>query len=124
MRVCWFFLVPLAACAPPAATNQAILIATTPPFATCTVSREGQVIAQAEATPQSVVVQRDKHDLSVRCTKPGYQPAEAPDKSGVNPLAVAQAIGGGLFVAISNSAQGTDNAYTTDLQLNLPAVQK
>jgi hypothetical protein len=120
-------LLPLAAlcgCAPKAVTEQVILVGTTPPGAACTITREGQTLGRIDLTPGTLSVDRNKHDLRIICQKPGYQEADSTDRSGTNPAATAEALGGGLLVAAVNSAQGTDNDYTTDVELTLPAVPK
>jgi hypothetical protein len=117
-------LAALAGCASKTMTEQAILIGTTPPGAGCTVLREGQIVGRIDVTPGTLLVDRNKHDLTIKCQKPGYQPAETIDKSGLNPAAIGIALGGGLMAAALVSAQGTDNDYTTDVELSLPAVPK
>ena len=57
-------------------TSQHILVKTNPRGADCEFIREGTVIARAPETPEGVTIKKTKVDVTVRCTKPGYQNAE------------------------------------------------
>ena len=53
--------------------NQQILVSTDPSGSNCDIVREGKVIARVFQTPRNVTVKTTKYDLTVKCSKPGYQ---------------------------------------------------
>jgi hypothetical protein len=56
-------------------TGQSVAVSTAPSGATCSVIREGQAVGQVAATPGSIRIDKSKNDLTVTCSKPGYQTA-------------------------------------------------
>ena len=54
-------------------TSQEIKVVTNPPGANCAFEREGSVIARVDQTPGAVTIKKTKHDITLKCSKPGYQ---------------------------------------------------
>ena len=54
-------------------TSQNIYVNTTPEGADCKLYRENIVIARANPTPETVMVDKTKHDIVIKCKKNGYQ---------------------------------------------------
>jgi hypothetical protein len=52
-----------------------IFVSTTPPGATCTLSRNGQPVATASPTPAIALVDPSAGDLTVTCRREGYADA-------------------------------------------------
>ena len=77
----WALAAPAALCAgllsgcfsPP--DGGEILVSTTPPGASCTLSRLGQPIATAEPTPAIVLVEPSGSDITVLCRRQGFADA-------------------------------------------------
>lgn len=65
----------LTACAAPRQAE--ILIATTPPGADCTLTRDGQKLATAGPTPAIALVAPGSGAVSVACRRPGFGDATA-----------------------------------------------
>ncbi len=99
--------------------NQEILINTNPPGASCTLTRNGVIIGTVAPTPSSILIEKTKYDITVKCTKDGYQEASYFNKSGVAAATVGNIIlGGGIGWAV-DSATGSDNKYDTPLNITL-----
>lgn len=100
-------------------TSQELVINTNPEGANCAVEREGQTIGRVNPTPGGLTVKKTKHDITVVCTKAGYEKATYFNKSDVAGATVGNIIlGGGIGWAI-DSASGADNKYTTPMNINL-----
>ena len=92
-------------------TSQEILVNTNPVGATCDFVREGNVIAKVANTPGGVTIKKTKHDITLKCTKEGYQEATYLNHSGAAGATFGNIIlGGGIGWAI-DSASGSDNKY-------------
>ena len=103
-------------------TSQELIINTTPEGADCALQREGNVIGRVSPTPGGITVKKSKHDITVVCTKKGYEKATFFNKSDVAGATVGNIIlGGGIGWAI-DSANGADNKYTTPM--NIPMAKK
>ena len=91
-------------------TSEQLTINSNPPQAICVLEREGLPIGQV-TTPCGLNVTRTKHNIQIKCTKDGYEPATAFLKSDVAGATFGNIlIGGGIGWAI-DSAAGADNNY-------------
>lgn len=100
-------------------TDQTITVNTTPEDAKCRFIREGRIIGEIGSTPGSVLVERLKHDITVECSKPGYQTATFINESGSEGATFGNIIlGGGIGWAI-DSASGADNSYDEIMNITL-----
>lgn len=105
-------------------TSQEILVSTNPAGAVCTLEREGQSIATVSATPGAALVQRRKHDITVRCKKDGFQEAVYINNSGLASGAVAGNVAADLLLtaglsSIVDSASGADNQYESTVNITM-----
>ena len=105
-------------------TSQDIFVNTTPAGADCILEREGREIATLANTPGTVSVEKTKHDLTITCTKDGYQTATYYNKSGwesgsgAGGIALDVLLTLGLSSAI-DSATGADNKYKSPVNITL-----
>lgn len=100
-------------------TSQELIINTSPEGADCALQREGQIIGRVNPTPGGITVKKSKHDITVICTKKGYEKATYFNKSDVAGATVGNIIlGGGIGWAI-DSANGADNKYTTPMNISM-----
>lgn len=113
-------LIPLAACASiVSGTDQNIAVSTTPAGANCAFEREGRVIGRVNPTPGGLLVQKTKHDITIKCTKAGYTEATFINESGSEGATLGNIIlGGGIGWAV-DSARGADNKYQENVHINL-----
>lgn len=104
-------------------TSQTITVNTTPAGAECEFLRQGISIGSIASTPGSLVVRRSKHDITINCSKDGYEDASFYNNSGL-----AAAVGANIAVdvlltaglsSIIDSAQGADNEYESMVTLTL-----
>lgn len=103
-------------------TSQEITVNTTPAGASCALEREGTVIARIAQTPAATTVKKTKHDITVRCTKDGFQEATFLDHSGAAGATVGNILlGGGIGWAI-DSASGADNKYDSPVNITLVPI--
>jgi hypothetical protein len=100
-------------------TSQEILVNTNPAGANCALEREGNVIARIPQTPGGATIKKTKHDITVRCTKDGFQEATYLDHSGAAGATFGNIVlGGGVGWAI-DSASGADNKYDSPVNVSL-----
>ena len=55
--------------------NPGILVATTPPGASCALSRQGQPIATVAPTPGIALVEPAAGEITIQCSRPGFADA-------------------------------------------------
>lgn len=92
-------------------TSQEILVNTNPAGANCEFVREGNVIARVSQTPGGATIKKTKHDITLKCSKQGYQEATYLNHSGAAGATFGNIVlGGGIGWAI-DSASGADNKY-------------
>ena len=102
-------------------TSQEITITSSPPGADCVVSRQGMMLQQV-TTPASPTVQRNRHDLSVACSKSGYVTATQFNNSGVEPWLFGNIFIGGLVGLMIDFSTGAESRYDNAMAFNLPHV--
>ncbi len=101
---------------------QQIQINTSPPGATCQLNRMGEVIGTVGPTPSALMIEKTKYDLTIKCTKQGYEEGTYLNHSG----AAAATVGNILFGTLGpigwgiDSASGADNKYDTPVNITLP----
>jgi uncharacterized protein YceK len=105
-------------------TSQEILISTNPAGATCTLEREGQVIATVNTTPGAALVKRRKQDITVRCKKEGFEDAVYVNDSGLASGSVAGNVAADIVLtaglsSIIDSASGADNQYESAVNITM-----
>ena len=100
-------------------TSQEIMVNTNPNGAKCVFNREGGVIGTIDTTPAALTVKKTKDDITVVCSKEGYQDASYLNHSGAAGATFGNIIlGGGIGWAI-DSASGADNKYDTPINITL-----
>lgn len=98
-------------------TTATIAVATTPPGATCTISRDGAPIAVVNPTPGSVTISRSTRDLAVRCEREGHLPAEAVTPAGFQAMTVGNLLIGGIIGVAVDAASGAMGTYPGNISL-------
>lgn len=103
-------------------TSQEITVNTNPAGANCALEREGTVIARVSQTPASATVKKTKHDITIRCSKDGFQEATFLNKSGTAGATVGNILAGGGIGWAIDSASGADNKYDSPVNITLVPV--
>ena len=70
-------------------TSQEIMVSTNPAGANCVLERQGQPLATIAVTPGTALIKRTKHDITIRCSRDGFEEATFLNHSGLNSGAVA-----------------------------------
>lgn len=102
-------------------TSQGITFRSEPPGAECDVERNGQLLRRI-VTTETIVVDKTKHDIRLRCRKDGYQDAELVVASKTEESAVANILLGGVVGWAIDSAVGADNKYDRYVTITLTPV--
>lgn len=116
-------LLPCAACVSVfEGTSQDISVATNPADASCDFQREGLSIGTVK-TPGKLTVRKSKNDITIKCSKPGYQEAAYLNHSGASATIAANIVVDLILTAgissIVDSANGADNKYDGVVNLTL-----
>jgi hypothetical protein len=105
-------------------TSQDISVVTNPIGARCAFKRDdGMTMGSVESTPAKLTVRKSKYDLTIICTKPGYQDAAYINHSGVSAAIAANVAVDLLLTAgissIVDSANGADNKYDSVVNITM-----
>lgn len=100
-------------------TSQTLTLDTAPPGAECSLTRKGLVIGRVNPTPGSILVQRTRDDITVTCTREGYQTGTFVNKSGLEATTFGNIILGGLIGVAIDSASGANNKYDATMRITL-----
>ena len=98
--------------------SQDLTIRTAPVGASCRLDRDGELLGVIPSTPGSVSIHRTPSDISVLCTKPGWQPTRQSVESKFNGTTIsnilllpAAGIVGVTAGAISDASTGANHSY-------------
>jgi hypothetical protein len=109
-------------------TSQDISVNTNPPGAICSLEREGKSIGSVVNTPGTATVRKSKHDITIKCDKPGYETATYINHSGVSSTIAANVAVDLLLTAgissIVDSANGADNKYEPVVNLSMVPIRQ
>lgn len=96
-----------------------IAVMTEPPGASCTLEREGGVVAVANPTPGSVTVRRSTRDMMLRCAHPAYGQGSTAVTAGINPMVIGNILVGGVVGVVVDAATGAIGRYPEQVSLAL-----
>ena len=106
-------------------SSQEISVMSTPVGATCVFYRQGRAIGTV-LTPGNLTVKRRKHDIDIKCNKPGYAEATYYNKSGLSSMVAGNVAADLILTAgissIVDSASGADNEYTSQVVIGLTPI--
>ncbi len=102
-------------------TTEDVEIGSNPQGANCIIKHEedGLVVARIEETPQTIELDKTKHDLRVECTKQGYGSGVGHMESGVDSATLGNILIGGVIGWGVDSATGADNDYPDRVTVTL-----
>ena len=99
--------------------SQEIFVNTNPPGAFCDLIRKDKTIAQIAKTPAATTIEKTKDDIRIECTEKGFHKAVYYNHSGAAGATFGNIVlGGGIGWAI-DSASGSDNKYTSPVNLTM-----
>ncbi len=110
-------------------TTQQIFVNTNPAGASCTMNRNGVELNGVDQTPGAVTVDKTKHDIIIKCNKPGYQEATYYNNSGWESGSGAAGIALDVVLTLGvssaiDSATGADNKYESPVNITLLPEEK
>ncbi len=100
-------------------SSQEIAIATDPAGANCALKRQDVEIGRVNPTPGAVRIQKTKYDITIFCSKEGYQDASYFNHSSAAAATFGNIIAGGLIGWGIDSATGSDNKYESPVAITL-----
>jgi hypothetical protein len=100
--------------------SEQILVNTSPDGASCSFVRNNEPIGTVTPTPNSIMIEKTKYDIMIKCNKPGYDEATYFGKSGIDDWVFGNILFGGLIGWGIDSATGSDNYYDTPINITLP----
>lgn len=103
-------------------TSQTVTVSTTPPGASCTLDRMGARVGAIAATPGSIRLDKSKNDLSVTCSKEGYQTATVAHAPSFGAATFGNLIAGGVIGVVVDAASGANYTYPADVRLDMAAA--
>ncbi|MXP65155.1 PEGA domain-containing protein [Roseomonas sp. M0104] len=116
-------LVPLAvlsACATMIeGTTGNVTVSTTPAGATCVIDREGQRIGTVAMTPGSLSISKSRHDLTVACSKEGYDSSSISIAGGFTGTTFGNILAGGIIGVAVDAASAANSKYPQVIRLDL-----
>lgn len=101
-------------------SNQGISVITEPAGASCTLQREGAVVAVVNPTPGTVQVSKSVRDIAVRCTRPGHSPGVTALPAQFQAMTAGNIILGGLIGLAVDAASGALGRYPETITVSLP----
>ena len=104
-------------------TTQDITVSTTPPNASCTLTRDGQAIGTIGHTPGTVTVDRSTSDIIITCHKTGFGEGDYTDQSDLAAATLSNIMTGGVGLAVDlASGAGTKYNGTVEIALTPPSI--
>jgi hypothetical protein len=113
-------ILPMCACATVVeGTSQTITLNTEPQGAECHLNRKGKEIGAIAQTPGSVRIDKSGADITVTCTKDGYQETKVTSKSKFVGTTAGNIIAGGVIGIVVDATSGANYVYPDAVQVAL-----
>lgn len=100
-------------------TSQSLTVDTSPEGADCQVAQAGFPVGEIPRTPGSVRIAKSSAPVEVMCTKPGFQPTQQMQGSGVNGWVFGNILIGGIIGVVVDMASGAVYHYNSNMMLAL-----
>lgn len=100
-------------------STDSVRVMTDPAGATCTLTRDGQVIGSVNPTPASVMVSKSRQDIEVNCERAGFLPADGVLSSEFEGATLGNVLLGGVIGLGVDAASGALNDYPPSVALTL-----
>lgn len=101
-------------------TTQTVTVSSDPAGAICSLDRGGRTVAVVNPTPGSVTLDKSRDDVSVRCSKEGYQDMAEPLESGLQGMTLGNILFGGLVGVAIDASSGAMHEYPASIAVVLP----
>lgn len=100
-------------------SDQTVTVTTTPSGAMCELKRDGQVVAVVNPTPGSASIDKSKHDVSVTCSKEGYQGGGGALSSKFQGMTFGNILFGGIIGVAVDASSGAMHQYEPSIHVTL-----
>ncbi len=100
-------------------SSQNVTVSTTPPGASCTLDRIGARLGAITPTPGSVRVDKSKNDLTVTCSKEGFQTATVTHSPHFSGATFGNIIAGGVIGVVVDASTGANYTYPDNVEVAL-----
>ena len=100
-------------------SSQNVSVGTTPPGASCTLDRVGARLGVISPTPGSLRIDKSKHELSVACSKDGFETATVAKSPSFSGATFGNIIAGGIVGVVVDAASGANYTYPDTIELAL-----
>ncbi len=104
-------------------SDQTVTVNSDPSGAKCKLSRSGAIVGVVNPTPGSVLVSKSKSDITVACSKAGYQDKASSLRSEFEGMTLGNLIFGGLIGVAIDASSGAINQYPPQVTVVLPPEQ-
>ncbi len=104
--------------------GQVISVNTIPAGASCTFTRDGEVIGSITNTPGSLAVNKSRKTILVSCEKPGYQTIVGSDISRPDGAIFGNILIGGLIGLLVDLGTAADHNYGGTITVTFPPPER
>lgn len=100
-------------------SSQNVTVGTTPPNASCTLDRVGARLGVIAQTPGSLRIDKSKNELSVTCSKDGFDTVTVKKSPSFSGATFGNIIAGGIVGVVVDAASGANYSYPDTIELAL-----
>ncbi|MEQ9244480.1 MAG: hypothetical protein RLO21_00680 [Nitratireductor sp.] len=100
-------------------TDQTVTVATDPSGAACELTRGGETVGVVNPTPGSILVDKSSDNISVICSKDGYQDASGTLTSEFEGMTFGNILFGGIIGVAVDASSGAMNEYPSSVTVRL-----
>lgn len=104
-------------------SSQTLTVTTTPPGASCVIDRAGDRVGAIATTPGSITIGKSKNDLSVTCSKEGFETATLAHPANFNGVTFGNILLGGVVGIVVDMSTGANFYYSGDVRMDMPATK-
>jgi hypothetical protein len=110
----------LSACATvTSGTDHNLLVESEPSGATCILRRDGANIGAVNPTPGSARISKSRHDITVNCERPDYEPSSSTVVAGFQAMTLGNVLIGGVVGIAADLASGAAITYPDSVKVVL-----
>jgi hypothetical protein len=105
-------------------SDQSVTVITDPSGAECELRRQGEVVGIVSPTPGTVTVDKSQHDITVRCSRDGYEDAVATFDSEFQGMTAGNILFGGVIGLGVDAASGAMHEYDDTVTVLLREIEE
>lgn len=105
-------------------STQDVAIDTTPPGASCELTREGVKLGVVDSTPGKFQVSRSSKALTVTCNKQGFAEGTTSAEPKFNGATLGNILLGGVIGVVVDASTGANNSYPEQISVALTPLSE